>query len=408
LSATTTTDESPAAPAAAPPAPAKAPSRRGGVLLVVLGVVGGGAAFWYVTHRGIESTDDAQVDADVVAVPARIGGTVAKVGFTENQLVKTGDVLVELDPAIPKARLAQAEATLAAALAAADAADADARVAEMNAHGNKTVAEAALHGASSSAVASKDQIAEGEAQIVTAATAEDRTARDLQRDEQLLSSGSIAQAEVDRAKALHDSAVSALTQARAHLATLKASTSQAESRVAEASAKLEVSSHVDVIVEQARAKARAARAQVDTAKALRDLATIDLVNTKILAPEDGLVSKKSVGVGQMLAPGQPVVQLVPTRSPWVTANFKETQIRKMRTGQPAHIEVDAFPGVSIEGEVESFSAATGSRFALLPPDNASGNYTKVVQRLPVRIKLKGELAVALRPGMSVELSVDTR
>jgi membrane fusion protein (multidrug efflux system) len=180
------------------------------------------------------------------------------------------------------------------------------------------------------------------------------------------------------------------------------------SRVQEANARLQQSSNVDALIEQARSRARTARAQVAVSQAARDLAALELSYTRILAPQDGYVSKKTVAVGQMLSPGQGIVQLVPVHNLWVTGNFKETQIRRMKVGQPTHITIDAFPGLTLEGEVDSFSAATGSRFTLLPPDNASGNYTKVVQRVPVRIHLKDVPAtVALLPGMSADVAVDT-
>jgi membrane fusion protein (multidrug efflux system) len=363
---------------------------------------------WYVTHRGLETTDDAQVDADVVSVPTRTSGVIAKVAFTENQPVKAGDLLAELDADQAKARLAQADANLAAAEASAEAADADARVAETNARGNKSVAEASLSGAQSSAVASTQQIAEGEAQVASANTNLARTKLDLDRARQLAQSGALPQAQLDQAQSAFDSASAMLRQAEARLASLRASTSQAVSKIQEANARLQVSSNVDALIEQARSRARTAHAQVAVSKATRDLAALELSYTRIVAPEDGVVSKKTIEVGQMVSPGQGIVQLVPTRDLWITGNFKETQIQKMRSGQPAHVEVDAFPGVTLHGEVESFSAATGARFTLLPPDNASGNYTKVVQRIPVRIRVKDiPPGIALRPGMSVDISVDT-
>jgi membrane fusion protein (multidrug efflux system) len=180
------------------------------------------------------------------------------------------------------------------------------------------------------------------------------------------------------------------------------------SRVDEANAKLRQTTDVDVFITQAEARARAAHAQVATLKAARDLAALEVSYTRIVAPEDGYVSKKTIEVGQMVSPGQPIVQLVPEQT-WVTGNFKETQLATMKAGQRARVSVDAYPGITLDGEVESFSAATGARFSLLPPDNASGNYTKIVQRVPVRIHLQHAPGnVVLRPGMSVELTVDTR
>jgi membrane fusion protein (multidrug efflux system) len=394
----------------APTAPAKAagPSRTAivmGTLAVAAAAAGIG---YYVTHRTLESTDDAQVDADVVSVPVRISGVVTKVAFVENQAVKEGDLLAELDAVPAKARLAEAEARLLAAQASAEAAEADARVAETNAHGNKSVAEASLQGAESTAVASRQQIAEGEAQVSAATTNLARFKLDLDRARKLVETGALAQAQLDQAQSAFDAGSAALDQARARLASLRAGSSQASSKIQEAAARLRQSSDVDVLIEQARSRARTARAQVAVAQAARDLAALDVSYTRIVAPQAGYVSKKTVAVGQMVSMGQGIVQLVPDQSPWITGNFKETQIQRMKVGQPAEITVDAFSGVTLHGEVESFSAATGARFTLLPPDNASGNYTKVVQRVPVRIHIKDlPQGMALRPGMSVDLTVDT-
>ena len=393
-------------------APAAAPAKAKRLPVVPIAVVaalalGGGG--WLFLHRGLETTDDAQVDADVIAVPSRSSGVVAKVYIVENQTVEAGALLAELDAEPAKARLAQAEAMVDAAKAGADAADVDARVAEINVRGNKSVAEAALQGASSQAGASRQQIAEGEAQVASATALRDKANGDLERAKKLLASGAIADAAIEQTQASFTTADAALVQARAHLASLKASTSTAVSRVQEANAKLTQSSDVDALIEQARAKARTAHAQVRTAEAARDLAALELSYTKIVAPERGTASKKTIAVGQMVAPGQTIVQLVTTQSSWITGNFKETQIGEMRVGQATEIEIDAYPGVKFHGEVESFSGATGARFSLLPPDNATGNFTKVVQRVPVRIHLHDiPTGIALRPGMSAELSVNTR
>jgi membrane fusion protein (multidrug efflux system) len=178
--------------------------------------------------------------------------------------------------------------------------------------------------------------------------------------------------------------------------------------VVEANAKLRLSSNVATLIEQAQARRAAADAQVALAEAKLEQAAVDLSYTQILAPHAGVVSRKTINQGQSVALGQPVVQLVPDAR-WVTANFKETQLTHLQQGQHAHFRVDAYPGVELSGEVESISGATGARFALLPPDNATGNFTKVVQRVPVRIRvLNLPKNVSLRPGMSVELKVDTR
>jgi membrane fusion protein, multidrug efflux system len=397
--------EAPAPAAAAPPKAKRFPIVP--IAIVAALALGGGG--WLLAHRGLESTDDAQIDADVIAVPSRASGAVAKVYVSENQLVEVGDLLAELDAEPAKAKLAQAEAMVEAAKSAADGADVDARVAEINVRGNKSVAEAALQGASSLAGASRQQIAEGEAQVASAQATRDKASGDLDRAKKLVASGAISESQIEQAQAQFSTTDAALAQARAHLASLKASTSTAVSRVQEANAKLTQSSDVDALIDQARAKARTAHAQVRTAEAARDLAALELSYTKIVAPQRGTASKKTIAVGQMVSPGQTIVQIVTSQTSFVTGNFKETQVGHMRVGQTTEVEIDAYPGVKLHGEVESFSGATGARFSLLPPDNATGNFTKVVQRVPVRIKLHDiPQSVLLRPGMSVEISVDTR
>ena len=279
---------------------------------------------------------------------------------------------------------------------------------ETTAVGDKSQADASLVTAAVGAASTSDQINEAAAQLTSAQTSLAQAQVDRDRAQRLLDTGAISKAEFDRTDTQLKVAQSTVDVAKARLTTIKGSAAQAQSRVVEAKAKAKSSNDVETQIKLAQARAKAAHAQVETAKAARDLAALDLSYTKIVAPSDGVVSKKSINVGQMLSPGQSIVQLV-TDKLWVTGNFKETQIAKMRVGQPATIEVDAFGGTPLEGEVESFSGATGAKFTLLPPDNATGNFTKVVQRVPVRVRLREVPAgVALRPGMSVDLIVDTR
>jgi membrane fusion protein, multidrug efflux system len=256
--------------------------------------------------------------------------------------------------------------------------------------------------------ASSDGILEGEAQVQSARARLAQAKVDFERARSLFDSGAFTKAQLDAADTAQQVAATTLAAEAAHLSTLKLAKTQSQSRVVEASAQLRVSDSVDTLVRQARARAAVAHAQVDTAKAARDRAALDLGYTKIFAPRAGVVSKKSINVGQSVANGQAIVQLVPEER-WVTANFKETQLANMKVGQPAHFTLDAYPGLTLEGEVLSFSGATGARFTLLPPDNATGNFTKVVQRVPVRIRVRDVPAgVSLRPGMSVDLEIDTK
>lgn len=395
-------------PAEAPKAKAASGSKSLRIMLGIfaVGAVLGGA--YYATHVGRESTDDAQIDAEVVPVPARTSGTVVKVLISDNQEVKAGDVIAELDPAYPQAKLAQAEAALASAKAAADAADSEVAVTEASAKGQKSVAEASLSGAAVSVKSTSQQIAENQASVAAAQVARDQAATDLEHAKALFASSAISKQALDNAQSAYDGANARLTEAKARLGVVQMSTAQAQAQVQEASGKLRQVSAVDAQIARARAEAEVAHAQVQTAQAARDLAALDLSYTKILAPRDGVASKKTIAVGQLVSVGQTVVMIVP-KDVWVVANFKETQVGKMKVGQPADIDVDTYSGVTLHGEIESVSGATGSRFTLLPPDNATGNYTKIVQRIPVKIKLHDVPAgVDLHPGMSVDATVDTR
>ncbi|MFO0746441.1 MAG: HlyD family secretion protein [Myxococcota bacterium] len=400
----------PSAPADA--SPASKPKRRGKkslfILLTII-LIGGGIAAWQVIiHRGLESTDNAQLEAEIVPVPARVGGLIVEVRVHENQHVQKDEILARIDDAQAKARLAQADAAVKAAEAAAAAAELDATVAGTNASGNLDVAQASRATAESAAQQAKTQLREADAAVRAAQAAYAQAKSDLDRDEELHKGGVVSDSTLSASRTRATVAASNVEAAKAHLGTLRASIDQAESKIGEAAARVEQTHDVDTLKAQAASRVAAAKAQVDVAKAARAVAQLDLDYTTIRAPQAGVLSKKSVSEGQMVSPGQPIAQLV-TESMWVTANFKETQLADVRPGQKVKVEVDAFPGVELTGEVESLSGATGARFSLLPPDNASGNYTKVVQRVPVRVRL-GKLpdGVPLRPGMSVGVVVDTR
>jgi membrane fusion protein (multidrug efflux system) len=386
-------------------APAK--TKKGPIALGVLALGGLAVGTYFFLHRGLESTDDAFIDAEVVGLSSRTNGVVTKVLFEDNTKVEAGAVLVELDPEPAKARLAQAEANLEGAKAALLAAEADARLSGTNAKAANRAAVASLSATASGATASRDQINEARARLAAAESAASQAKLDYERIGRLAKEGAVSQAQLDNARTQNDTATAQLAQARASLTVLESSAAQAGARIGEASAKVEQTKDVDSVVAMADARAQGARAKVAELTAARDLAALDLSYTKVTAPQAGYVSKKNVAVGQTLGAGAPIAQMVPAKAVWVTANFKETQIGKMKVGQGAELSVDAFGGQHFHGSVESFSGATGSKFALLPPDNATGNFTKVVQRVPVRIKIENP-PEGLRPGMSVELTVDTR
>jgi len=304
------------------PATVEPPKRSRRALFLGLALaIGASGVGWYVHQIGRETTDDAQIDADVVSLPARTAAVVKRIAFADNQRVHAGDLLVELDDVPARTRRVQAQASLDAATAGAESADADARVAELIARGNRSIAKATLVGASSTARSSNDLIAEAAASVVSAQVAADRLHRDDERTEQLAAAGSVPQAELDHARAQDAQGQAALAQAQAHLLSVRSSSQVASSHVQEAAARL-TTTDVNSLIAQARARATVAHAQVDVARTARDAADLDLSYTCIVAPQDGLVSKRNVGLGQMVSVGQTVVQFVPQQQVWVTANFK--------------------------------------------------------------------------------------
>lgn len=372
----------------------------GGVAAAVLAAIGGYAL---LTH-GQESTDDAQIDADVVPLSARVTGTVLALHVKDNQQVKAGDVLVELDPVDLQARLAQAQAELATARAQADAARAQEQVATSSAKGGFHSAKAVLSGSSVGVSSAEAQVAAAEAALERAKAEAHRTELDLARFRQLRDAGAISQQQLDNTQAAYDTAQAALLQARANLTAAQEARRGALSKVAEAEGRVAQTENVDAQVAAAHAATELAEARVRAAEATVVLAENQVRYTRITAPSDGVVSKLGVHVGQLVSTGTPVAELVPSET-YVVANFKETQIGQMHPGDRVTVEIDAYPGHDLEGRVESLSAGTGARFSLLPPDNASGNFVKVVQRVPVRIAWNSPPDIPLRAGLSAEVTV---
>ncbi len=379
--------------------------RAFGILGAVLALVLAALGIYLILTRNQESTDDAQVEADVVPVAPRVGGAILKVDVADNERVKAGQLLVEIDPADYQAKLKQSEADLALAKAQADGAAAQVRIVEASAHGGLESAQAAVSG-STVGVSSADATVEAARAAVARAESDNLKASiDLKRTQALFADRAVAQDRMDSAQAAAEAARAALQQARAQLSSALEQKRAAVTRVAEAKGHLASSQPIDAQIAAAHAAADAAQARVQASEAALALAQLQLDYTRVTAPVAGIASKVKLQPGEFLAPGQPILELVPDAI-YVEANFKETQIGGMKPGQRAEISVDALPGRKLEGVVESLSGGTGARFSLLPPDNASGNFVKVVQRVPVRIRFKdvpkdGTLAAGLSADVTV-------
>jgi membrane fusion protein (multidrug efflux system) len=375
-----------------------------GALVALLAL---GAGLYALLTAGQQETDDAMVEADVVPVGPRVGGQVLRVAVQENQAVKKGDLVLQLDSADYEAKLAQAQAELSIAQAQAASAEAQERIAGASATGGLASAQAALSGSSVAVANAEAQAAAARAALVRAQAEARKADLDLGRAQQLAAANAAPAQAVDNAQAAHDAAHAALAQAAAQLKAAEEGRRAAESRVGEARGKLQVSSPVGAQIAAAHAAAELARAKVKGAEAAAQLAALQLSYTKVVAPEDGVVSKLGAHEGQIVQMGQPIVQLVPARS-YVVANFKETQVGGMRPGQRVKVRIDALGGEAFEGQVESLSGGTGARFALIPADNASGNFVKVVQRVPVRIAWTKPPSIPLAAGLSADVTVYTK
>lgn len=388
------------------PVEAKKSSKRpfailAGIVTVALVAYG---SYSFVT-AGQETTDDAQVSADLVAVSARVTGQVAEVMIKENQLVKAGEALARIDDADFVARVKQAEAEVASSKAQAAAADAQVSIVEATSKGTLSSAKAAYSGSSVGVASAAAQVAGAQAQLVRAQADLRKADSDLKRTKELREANALPQERLDNAQSAFDSAQAQVTAAQAQVAAAQEGTRAAQSRVSEAAGKVTQSAPIDSQMAAAKANADLAHARTESAEALLELAKLQLSYTKIVAPYDGIASKLSVHGGQFVTVGQPVIELVPTAT-YVIANFKETQLAKMAVGQRAKLEIDSYPHREFEGTVESISGGTGASFSIMPADNASGNFVKVVQRVPVRIAWVNLPAdVKLRAGLSVDATV---
>ena len=386
---------------------------------VVLGAITG--LFLYYHNR--ESTDDAQVDGHITPMASKVYGRVAEVLVDDNEAVKAGHVLVRIDPRDYQAAVDQAKATLALAEGEARSAGVDVPRTRENVASGTSSADAQLMGAQADlarAQATYEQaqtadLAWAQANIEKSRANAELAKADLARYTPLMEKGEISKQQYDAAKANADASASALradqerlAQAQRNVDVSRAQKDAARAHVEQAKAVVSAAQADVKQVNMKTADAQAKLAKVEQARAALEAAQLNLSYTEITAPVDGVATHKQVEVGQIVQAGQGLLVVVPLQNVWVTANFKETQLRNMKAGQKAEVKVDTY-GKTFAGHVDSIAGATGSVLSLLPPENATGNYVKVVQRIPVKIVLDPipqEKAV-LRPGMNVDATVVT-
>jgi membrane fusion protein, multidrug efflux system len=376
------------------------------IAILVLLVVG---FFVYRYLTSYESTDDAQIDGHINSVSARITGHVLKLDVDDYQYVAAGTVVVEIDPADYQVAYNRAKADFDNAQAAAEAAGVTVPITSVNTSAQVSSTQADVNSARAGIQAAKQEYEAAQAQLAEAEANNTKAQNDLQRYKQLVEKQEISQQQYDQAYAAAAANAATVTGARASAQAARQQVTQAEGKLVQAEANYRYAATAPRQMRVTRARAAEALAAAELKKAALDQAALDLEYTKVRAPINGIISNRTVEVGQNVSPGQQMLNVIDLDDIWITANFKETQLADMRIGQPVTIHVDA-NGRSYNGKVNSIAGASGARFSLLPPENATGNYVKVVQRIPVKIVLDpgANKDHALRPGMSVEPKVWTR
>ncbi|HEV8548188.1 MAG TPA: HlyD family secretion protein [Polyangiaceae bacterium] len=391
-----------------PAAPAKKRSRALTILPLLVAAAVGTGALVYVAGHGKETTDDAQVEGHVASVAPRVAGQVQRVLVRDNQRVAAGDVLVELDDRDFAVKLSAAQADLEAAKAQLHAAETQLSVTAKTVDSNLLVARGGVTQAQAVRGTTRAAIEQARAEITAAASRQTLARAEQTRARTLFASGAVAQAELDAKQTALEQADAQLVQAQAHLTSAEANIDNSSGTLASARGRLVAAESGPEQIEAARAQVGLGRARVAQASAAVAQAELNLGYTKIRAELPGIVSRRSVEVGQLASPERPMLAIVPLDDTWVVANFKEDQIAEMRSGQPATVSIDSLAGQKLVGHVDSLASGTGARFSLLPPDNASGNFTKVVQRVPVLVRLEPHPGFELRPGLSATVTISTR
>ncbi len=389
--------------------------------VIVIAAIAGGIV---LSGRGHEATDDAQVEGRITQISTRVGGPIAKVGVRDNQYVEAGALLAAIDPREYEVAVAKAEAELADARATAQAAGSGVPIAAASTTSDvRTAASGVEETRAGISVAGKQVEAATAQRVATEARVRERQAmatkaeRDVERLKPLLDKEEIAQQQYDAAVATAAAARAAADAAQSDAAAAATGVAVAEQRVlqsqaadARAQAALSAARTAPEQLQATKARAAAAEARVKQAEASLAQAHLNLERATITAPSAGIIGKKSIEIGQTVQPSQPLMAIVSRDEMWVVANFKETQLLDVKPGQAATVAVDALGGRVFQGTVESIGAATGAKFSLLPPENATGNFVKVVQRVPVKIALTPgqDPDHRLRPGLSVYASISTK
>jgi membrane fusion protein (multidrug efflux system) len=377
------------------------PRAKWGSIIALVVLLVGGFLLWR-HFSSYESTDDAQIDGHINSVSARVSGHVIKLNVEDNQYVEKGTLLVEIDPADYQVAVARARADYADSLAQSSAAGINVPLTNVTTSSQVSSTQANVSNAKAGITAARQQFDAAQAQVAQGEANNAKAQSDLVRYKQLIDKQEISQQQYDLAVAAAKSGAAKVEATRAAAKSAAAQIEQAQSKLAQAEADLRTAQTAPQTMRVIRARALSAQAGADRKKAELDQAELNLQYTKIVAPVTGVVTNRTVEIGQNVQTGAEMMKIIPLEDLWVTANFKETQLRKMTAGQRSEISVDA-NGKTYKGHVDSIAGASGARFSLLPPENATGNYVKVVQRIPVKIVFEpGETnAHDLRPGMSV-------
>ncbi len=394
------------------PAAPPAGSRRwlrvaiGAVILAILAAV---AIHYYLYALAHESTDDAFIEGHIIPISAKVPSYVSRLHIDDNVHVKQGDLLVELDARDFEARLARASANLAAARARHRSSEVNVKLVDTTSGAGVDLAQSGLQAAERQIDGARSRMEQARAQVAAAQAEATRASEDAQRYERLLQYHAVSRQERDNAVAADRAAAANLEAAQQAQQAAGDNLRRAQSQLGEAKARLASARSAPSQVAFSKAQVDTTAAEIAQAEAEARQAELNLSYTKIYAPESGKVTRKAVEPGAYVQVGQTLFSIVPDRL-WVLANFKETQLRYMRPGQPVSIEVDAYPDKAFKGHVDSIQAGSGARFSLLPPENATGNYVKIVQRVPVKILFDEppDPAHPLGPGMSVEPVVKVR